>query len=152
MDKKGIDAYFTVEAALVIPMAIGTMVFIIYTCFYLYGRCILTQDIYIMSFRASQITKEMGTTPQNYVLENSEKILGQRYFGNNRPEIKTEVKGKEITVSAQNSTRHRALSNYFLMPNGAWGYRSKGKAYINDPPGSMRLKKRLLDLYKTVKE
>lgn len=38
-------AYFTVEAACVLPIVFGTFVFIIYSMFYQYDRCLLEQDV-----------------------------------------------------------------------------------------------------------
>ena len=39
------NAYFTVEAALVLPVVIGAMLFVIYTMLFQYDRCLLEQDI-----------------------------------------------------------------------------------------------------------
>ncbi|MCI9336355.1 MAG: hypothetical protein HFH93_02255 [Lachnospiraceae bacterium] len=39
------NAYFTVEAALVLPAVIGAILFVIYTMLFQYDRCLLEQDI-----------------------------------------------------------------------------------------------------------
>ena len=39
------NAYFTVEAALVVPMVISTILFIIYMLFFQYDRCLMEQDM-----------------------------------------------------------------------------------------------------------
>ncbi len=39
------DAYFTVEAALVFPTVLGTLLFVIYMLFFQYDRCLLEQDL-----------------------------------------------------------------------------------------------------------
>ncbi len=39
------NAYFTVEAALVLPMVTGVMLFVIYTMLFQYDRCLLEQDV-----------------------------------------------------------------------------------------------------------
>jgi len=149
---KRIGAYNTVEAAFVIPMALGVMIFIIYLSFYLYGRCILSQDCYILSFRASKITKEMETTPSKYISDKSNMQLGQRYFGSNKPDIETIENGKDIMVTAQNSSHHRAMGSYFIMPSGNWGYEAVGKAQKIDPPGDIRTVIRIWDLYKEIRK
>ena len=43
----------TLEAALIVPMVICVFSLLIYFSYYLYGRCILSQDAYILAFRAS---------------------------------------------------------------------------------------------------
>ena len=47
------DAYFTVEAALIIPIVLCIFVMIIYLSFYLYDRCVMSQDWYVLSYRQS---------------------------------------------------------------------------------------------------
>lgn len=39
------NAYFTVEAALVLPIVIGALLFVIYTLLFQYDRCLLEQDL-----------------------------------------------------------------------------------------------------------
>ena len=39
------NAYFTVEAALVLPLVIGAVLFVIYTMLFQYDRCLLEQDV-----------------------------------------------------------------------------------------------------------
>ena len=39
------NAYFTVEAALVVPVVMGTMLFVIYMLLFQYNRCLMEQDI-----------------------------------------------------------------------------------------------------------
>ena len=39
------NAYFTVEAALVVPIAMSTMLFVIYMLLFQYNRCLLEQDL-----------------------------------------------------------------------------------------------------------
>ena len=39
------NAYFTVEAALVLPVVIGAILFVIYSLLFQYDRCLLEQDI-----------------------------------------------------------------------------------------------------------
>lgn len=47
------DGYFTVEAALVMPVVLSIIVMILYLSFYLYDRCIMAQDLYLLSYRQS---------------------------------------------------------------------------------------------------
>ncbi len=44
------NAYFTIEAALIIPLALGILIFLIFIMFYQYDRCLLEQDIGMVAF------------------------------------------------------------------------------------------------------
>ena len=46
-------AYFTVEAAMVFPIVLSTVLFIIYTMFFQYDRCLLEQDIGVIALRGA---------------------------------------------------------------------------------------------------
>ncbi len=56
-------AYFTVEAACVLPIVFGVYVFLIYGMFYQYDRCLLEQDVALQvlnrQWDASQKTGEL---------------------------------------------------------------------------------------------
>lgn len=45
MQNKRIDAYFTVEAAVLYPLVLGVIVLMIYLLFFQYDRCLLDQDM-----------------------------------------------------------------------------------------------------------
>ena len=52
------EAYFTVEAALVLPMVIGVVLLVLYLLFFQYDRCLMEQEAGALSVRgcALQIT------------------------------------------------------------------------------------------------
>ncbi len=52
MRKKG---SYTIEAALLMPLIIGVMIFIIYLAYYTHDRAILQKSAYIAALRGSQI-------------------------------------------------------------------------------------------------
>jgi hypothetical protein len=53
---KKIGAYMTIEASLIMPMVIGVYLFLIFSAFYLYSKCVLIQDTYLKCYRASLFT------------------------------------------------------------------------------------------------
>ncbi len=139
----------TVEATLLMPMVICVMVLICYFSFFLYGKCVLSQDSYILAFRASRETdRGMAGDPQGYVSEHSGEVLGKKYFGSSFPRLETDILGKEITVKGSAEAKHSAMGSFFLKPKGSYGYEVSEKAKKRDYPGHIRRTKRLLDLGK----
>ncbi len=49
-----VSAYMTTEASMILPLAVGLIVLILYLGFYLYAVCFLNQTAYIAAFRGSQ--------------------------------------------------------------------------------------------------
>lgn len=74
---KKVKAYFTVEAALILPMALGVIVLIMYLWFFQYDRCLMEQDAGILALRGKVmeegdyqkrvqlLTKEAGQMAQD---------------------------------------------------------------------------------------
>lgn len=68
------SAYFTVEAALVFPFAMGTLLFVVYMLLFQYDRCLMEQDVGVMALRGSG-TGEEGMEELREMLEKSAKEL-----------------------------------------------------------------------------
>ena len=49
------NAYFTLEACMIMPLVFMVIFFIMYSGFYFYNKCLLKQDIYRQLIRAGQI-------------------------------------------------------------------------------------------------
>jgi len=49
------NAYFTVEAAMVFPVVIGTVLFVIYLMLFQYNRCLMEQDLGAMALWGSSV-------------------------------------------------------------------------------------------------
>ncbi|SDB54691.1 TadE family protein [Butyrivibrio sp. INlla16] len=147
-DKKlELPAYMTVEAALVIPAAIFGIVLIIYMAFMVYGRCVLSQDVYILGFRAYLLYEKQGySSPCDYVTDHSDEKTGSRYFGSSKPEIKSSVSGKDIRIDGSITTNHRALFGYFSKIPDIWKSEAAARVKIITPAKTMRKMKRAKDI------
>lgn len=77
---KYIKAYFTVEASMVIPMVIFLFSFIFYLTFFLYDRCIASQDAYILAFRGSRLCEKDAGEIEQYVKEFAKEQFDRRYI------------------------------------------------------------------------
>ena len=54
------DAYFTVEAALVLPVVIGVILLVVYMLFFQYDRCLMEQEAGALSVRGCAMQLEDG--------------------------------------------------------------------------------------------
>ena len=141
-----IHGYMTVEASFIVPMVICVFALLIYLANFMYGRCLLTQDCYILAFRAS-----MEDSPKEYVVQKSG-LFGRKYFGNKEPVFEAEADKKAVTVRAATQTKHRAMGNYFLKPGGVWEISAKQSVKVRNYPGHLRRVKRIMDLANNLKE
>lgn len=136
----------TLEASLVVPMIICVFALFIYFSYYLYGRCILSQDTYILAFRASISSEDANLV----VSEKEERVLGKKYFGAKKPVISVTASGKDIRVLGNTAVRSRAMGRYFLKPKSGWEYEAAGKARKLEQVDHIRMVKRVKDIGKNL--
>ncbi len=139
----------TVEAALVIPAAIFGIVLIIYMSFLVYGRCILSQDVYILGFRSALLYEKQGYgSPTEYIADHASEKTAGKYFGSSAPEIGSGQSGKEITVTGKIRTNHRALYGYFSKIPQIWESEAAARVKIRNNAKTVRRIKRTMDIFK----
>ncbi len=138
----------TLEASLVMPMVICVMALLVYFSFFLYGRCVLAQDSYVLAFRAA--ASRGDEPPSSYVSENAENVAGRKYFGSRSISFETSVSGKEVRVTGTGEAKHGAMGSYFLKPRGPWGYRAEARAAQRQYAGHIRKLTRLKDIGKEI--
>ena len=137
----------TVEAAFVVPTVIFVFAALIYFSNYLYTRCVLAQDCYILAFRAASCTDSAyGDNPGGYVMNRCSKVAGKKYYGSNNPCFRAIVRGKEIEVSANTVVRHSVVSNVFGPLRSGWELDVTQKAKKREYAKHIRTIKRIKDI------
>lgn len=74
-----IDGYFSVEAALVMPIVLTTIAFVIYLLLFTYNRCLAEQDIGIVVFRGV-ISEEDNEAKMAAMRKGYREIYQDKYF------------------------------------------------------------------------
>lgn len=92
------NGYFTVEAAFIVPIALGTMVFIIYMMFLQYDRCLLEQDIGVLAMRGTVNFREDGQTTVDFLNGQAESVYVDKYVAFLDGGVDIRVKGAKVTV------------------------------------------------------
>lgn len=140
-------AYMTLEASLIIPMVICVIAMLIWGAYYMYNRAILSQDCYILAFRASvKADAKKKVAPADYVAAGASKQAGGRYFGADKPAFSAAVSGKEVKVKGTTKIRNSAMGRYFLKIKSGWELEAVLKARIRNDPKHIRRIKRLKDI------
>ncbi|WP_035765692.1 hypothetical protein [Butyrivibrio sp. NC2002] len=145
--KTQIPAYMSVEASFVVPTAILIIAFIIYLAFFMYARCILSQDLYLIGFRASAYYEDQGyNSAADYAEDRKTAQFKNKYFGSSIPETKVTTKGRDIFIEGKITTGHRALGSYFKKLEDKWEFTQKARIRDTDPREKLRKLKRLKDI------
>lgn len=123
---KGIKAYFTVEASMIIPMVIFLFAIIFYLTFFLYDRCIASQDAYILAFRGS-ICCDMGTGEiEQYVRKQAQEQFGKRYMALTGFTEKVQADRNKVEVEITGEIKSAFAKQ--LLNNGRWNFQENAAA------------------------
>ncbi|MBE5874472.1 MAG: hypothetical protein E7287_08710 [Lachnospiraceae bacterium] len=95
----GIRAYLTVEAAMVVPVVIGTIVFLIYMMFYQYNRCLLEQDVGVLAVRSVAMQEKDKTTLAVKLNEEAATLDNEKYVAWIMGEPDISIKGTITGIS-----------------------------------------------------
>ena len=137
----------SVEAAVIVPIATFIMALIIYYAFFAYDRCILSQDVYLLSFRASAFSKSQKyENMAAYVSDKKDTQLGKKYFACEKPQINASENKKKITVDGMTSVKPRGVFDYFQGLPDTFKTEVRGSAKKHNAPKSLRRIKRVKDI------
>ena len=146
-----LEAYMTVEASFIVPITTMIIALIIYLSFFQYGKCLLSQDVYILGFRAATYGKSQGyDNPVNYVADKSDGQIEEKYFASRDLHIEAHMSGKKVVTEGSLSTRHEALGNSFGDISELFYTEARGTSLIKNTPKLMRRGKRITDLAKNI--
>lgn len=94
-----IKAYLTVEAAMVIPVVIGTIVFLIYMMFFQYNRCLLEQDVGVLAVRSVTMQEKDKTALVAKLQDEAAALDGEKYLAWELGEVDISMKGTTTRIS-----------------------------------------------------
>lgn len=139
--RKEAAAYFTAEAAMVVPVVLCLFVMIIYLSFFLYDRCVMAQDLYILSYRQSI---EKGGADRAGGKAVREQTAGKLFM----------LSGLETDTSDSGTVHVRAKGRMdppvfglaVFEKEKTWVTGAEGKAKKTDPPKDYRRVRRIMNL------
>ena len=123
---KKLTAYMTVEASVIIPLAMMIFAIIILVTFFLYNHCVVRQSVYIAALRGQQLKNVSNQVIKGYVDEQLDKLLDEQVFSY-QIAYKSNVNIAAIDVEAKSDITNR-FSNTKLFDEGTLN--SNGKTTV----------------------
>lgn len=131
-----VKGYMTLEASFIMPWVIFMFVFLIYTSFYVYDKCVLFQDAYTLCLRGSVQKEEDGTV--NFIITHMNGQFGKKYFGTDKVQGSAEQHGQEVKVYAECRVQ-LPLNNFMTMAGEeSWQIHTSAKAWKINPTKLLR--------------
>lgn len=95
------EGYFTVEATLIMPIVLYVCIFIIYTGFYLYDKCLMKQDAYRAALAGSSIYRDDNQKVYNATADAIVNFAEGKYVATDYTAVITVQSKVKVTVSGQ---------------------------------------------------
>lgn len=80
MWNKKVKGYLTVEASFVMPIVLFLYLLVILLAFFLYNRCVISQDLYLLALRGSRFTDRSSLYGEVIYGEMEEKEVNTDYL------------------------------------------------------------------------
>lgn len=137
--KYGENAYLTLEAALVLPLVMGIILFLIYLGFFQYDRCLLEQDVGSLALKGCSFVQEDQEKLAEELGRAAAELYLEKYIAWELSELAIELSGNG--VSAWGSGRITFPFAYLLTEElgGAWHARARYENVRRDPVNFIRL-------------
>lgn len=146
------NAYFSLEATLIMPFVFMAILFLIYTGFFFYDNCLLKQDTYRMLIRGSQIKYSSNEEVIQKIKEEDSKWYYDKYvmcvWGNKR----IEVEHKSIFMEQEAALNVSIPFVSDLVGNNMWSLDTAVKAVRIHPTKTIRSCRKIESLLGKEKE
>lgn len=100
------NAYFTVEAAIVFPIVLSTVLFVIYTMFFQYDRCLLEQDIGVIALRGAAMQINDKEILADEIEEQAVQINYNKYLIWENGEMSLKLEGYKLCIMGNGQISH----------------------------------------------
>ncbi len=97
------NAYFTVEAALVLPLVTSALLLTVFLFIFQYDRCLLEQDLNMLAVCAASVTAESRDALEEAVREKATGIIADKYVAWKMEELQAVVSGDQVSVKGRGS-------------------------------------------------
>lgn len=119
------NAYFTVEAALVLPVVISILLFIIYILFYQYDRCLLEQDMGAMALWGSLEEADDAGELQEKAERRMTELYREKYMAWSFAELEAGLERNRFSVKGAGSLTFPLPGFNFWGGGNIWGARAE---------------------------
>ena len=111
---------------MVVPLVVFLIGFIFYLTFYLYDRCVVSQDAYLLAFQGSICCEKNPEEIKQYVIADSQRQFGTKYIGLSGLISTVETDNKKVTVKAS-GTMNISFTEQ-LLPQKYWYFQTEKEA------------------------
>lgn len=139
------NAYFTVEAALVLPLVIGALIFTVFLFIFQYDRCLLEQDINMLAVCAGTATAENSEALERIIRKKASEVFMDKYAAWTMSDLQIAVKGNGVSVRGGGYLTLPLPEWNFFREENEWGAQALRETLRISPADYIRLYRKIKD-------
>lgn len=140
--KTGWSGYMTVEATLMIPIVLYVCIFIIYSGFFVYDRCVMKQDAYRAAMKAGSVYRQDGQEVYNTAWNALEELTVDKYIAT-QCHYEVSVQGKVcVTVQGEVEVPFKGLEK--MTGVSSWKIEEKAESQCLNPVFFIRMCRQMI--------
>lgn len=113
------NGYFTVEAALILPLVMGALILTVSLFFFQYDRCLLEQDVNVLAICAGTAMAEDEAELAAIIRRRALEISSDKYAAWRMTRLEAFVRGRKVSVTgAGDLTLPLPEWNFFRQEDG----------------------------------
>lgn len=137
MKKK--NGYFTVEAALVFPMALATVLFVVFMLLFQYDRCLMEQDMGALALWGSRVEAADGEELERLVENRLNNIYWSKYAMWKMKSLGVSRKNMQFSVSGEGELAFPLPGFNFWSGDSVWEAKADFRFWRISPTDFVRL-------------
>jgi Flp pilus assembly protein TadG len=131
--KQSCSGYFTVEAALVMPIVIGCILFVIYMWFFQYDRCLMETDINAAALRAASAETDSLDERLELAEKYVQNISTEKYAAWDKEDASIKIEKNKVCIEAGGNVRFPIRSLIFQNDGNVWSASVQVKTDVINP-------------------
>lgn len=140
------NAYFTLEACVIMPFVFGVVVFIMYVGFYSYDQCLLRQDVYRLHIRGSQVKNASNEDVVNKIMEEDFSWYHDKYVMYACGDKCISVDHDSINISGEGRLNVTFPLGNTLVGENAWAIKTESDTIRIHPVDTIRSCRKIVNL------
>lgn len=137
------NGYFTVEAALVLPLVMGALIFTVFLFIYQYDRCLLEQDMNLLAVCGGTAAAESEGELETSIRKKTSELYADKYAAWEMKELQVTVKSGKVSVTGEGILRLPLPEWNFFGKENLWGARVCRETRRISPADYVRLYRKL---------
>lgn len=143
LGRQSLEGYMTVEATLIMPIVLYVCIFIIYSGFFLYDRCVMKMDAYRAVLRASSIYRQDSQAVYNTAWDMMETLTADKYIAAEY-QYEIAVQGKvQVRICGQVEMPFRGIED--MTGVSVWSIEETAESKCLNPVLFIRTCRRLIE-------